>query len=88
MVFPQHFAYDAGGFLKTRICPDPHVIHGVEDAAVHGFQTVTHIRQGARNDHTHRVVQICAAHLFIDIHLQDSVCIHTYRKPSNLEIAG
>ena len=42
-------------------------MHGVKNAAVDGFQPVAGIRQGAGHDHAHGIIEICGAHLLVDI---------------------
>ena len=39
------------------------LVHRVEDAAMDGLQTVTRVRQRARHDHAHRVIEVGALHL-------------------------
>ena len=33
------------------------LFHRVQDAALRGFESVAHVRQGARDDHGHRVIE-------------------------------
>ena len=42
------------------------LVHRVEDAPMHGLQAVAHIRQRARHDHAHRVIEVAALHLVGD----------------------
>ena len=69
MVFAQHFADDSGGFFIGGVGTVAEVLHRVEDAAVHRLEPVAHIRQGARDNDAHGVVQIGGAHLGVDIHM-------------------
>ena len=41
--------------------------HRVEDAPVHRLQSVAHVRQGARDDHAHRIVEEARAHLLLEL---------------------
>jgi len=41
--------------------------HGVEDAPVHRFQAVPHVREGAGDDNAHRIVEVRTPHLVFDI---------------------
>ena len=41
--------------------------HGVQNAAMHGLQSVAHIGQRAADDDRHRIVEIRLAHLLFDI---------------------
>jgi len=69
MVLTQHFADDSGGFFIRGVGAVAQVQHRVEDAAVHRLQAVAHIRQGARDNDAHGVIQIGGAHLVVDIHM-------------------
>ncbi len=39
------------------------VVHGHQDAPLHGLQAVAHIGNGARHDHAHRVIEVRLLHL-------------------------
>ncbi len=43
------------------------VLHGVEDASVHGLQPVPHVGERAPDDDRHRVVEVAAPHLVLDV---------------------
>ena len=47
--------------LLVEVEPEP--LHRVEDAPVHGLQSVAHVRQSARHDHAHGVIEIRPLHL-------------------------
>ena len=63
VVLAEDFTDHSCTFAKFRARHEAHITHRVEDAAVDGLQTVSHIRQGARRDDRHRVVEIRDAHL-------------------------
>ena len=46
---------------------NPHIVHGVENAPVHGLQPVAYVGQRAADDHRHRIVEIRPPHLLFDI---------------------
>jgi len=50
-------------FLVGRV---PVLMHGIEDAPVHGLEAVARIGQSARHDHAHGVIEIAALHLVRD----------------------
>ena len=55
---------------RTYACSlgsEPHLLHGVENAAMHWLQSVTNIGQRAADDDRHRVVEIRPPHLLFDI---------------------
>jgi hypothetical protein len=66
MVFTDDIADDAGGFLVRLAVLVPQLVHGEEDAALYGLETVPHVRQGAPHDHAHGVVEVALAHLVLD----------------------
>ena len=65
MITTKHIADAGGGFLKWLIGGQSVFVHGVENAAVHGLQTVPHIRQRAPDDDRHGILQIALFH-FMD----------------------
>ena len=67
VIFAQHLADDAGRLFVGAVGVHAHVVHGVEDAAVHRLQAVARVGQGPRHDHAHGVVQIRAAHLVVNV---------------------
>ena len=60
-------AADLGAFAVAAIRREAEVVHGHEDAALHGLEAVAHVGQRARDDHAHRVVEIRLLHLGFDI---------------------
>ena len=64
----EHVADDTGrltrGFVRVEVELGAHI---VEDASVHGLQTVPHVGQRTRDDHRHRVVDVGRLHLLFDI---------------------
>ena len=67
MIFAHDFADDSGALARGAVGREAHLVHGVENAPVHGLQPVADIRQRAADDHRHRIVEIRPAHLFFDI---------------------
>jgi len=60
-------ADDTRAFGGRRGGPQIKVVHRHEDAALRGFETITHIGKGAADDHAHRVIQIAVTELIGDI---------------------
>ncbi len=58
MVFTHHVADDTGAFLETAVRIETQLPHRMKQAPVHRFQTIAHIRQGARRDGRHGVGHI------------------------------
>ena len=66
MVFAHHVADHARRldvFLVGRV---PVLVHRIEDAPMHGLEPVTRVRQRARHDHAHGVIEVAALHLLGD----------------------
>ena len=62
VVFTDHIADHAGGLFIGAVPVVFQLVHSVEHAAVHGFETVAHIGQRAPHNHAHRVIEIGLAH--------------------------
>ena len=54
----------SGGFVRGEVELGAHI---VEDAPVHGFQTVAHVGQGPGHDDRHRIVDVGRLHLLFDV---------------------
>ena len=67
MVLAHHVSDDAGAFARRAIRIQPHLLHGVKDAAVDGLESVANIGQRAADDDRHRIVEIRTAHLLFDV---------------------
>ena len=63
MVFADYIANHAGGFFIGFVVVVGQHAHGEQDAAVHRFQAIAHVRQRPAHDHTHGVREIGLAHL-------------------------
>ena len=66
MVLTEHFPHDAGRLLVRIVVRILDLVHRVENAAMHGFQTVADIGQRAAHDHAHGVVEVGALHLRLE----------------------
>jgi hypothetical protein len=62
VVLAHDLADDRGAFAERGRGRKPHLAHGVEDAAMDGLQAVAHVRQRARHDYAHRVVEVARLH--------------------------
>ena len=82
VVFAQHLADDTGALAVGGIRPQAHVIHGIEDAAVHRLQPVAGIGQRPRDDHAHGVIKIGAAHLLVNVNAVDCSCFQLKPPPA------
>ncbi len=71
MVAAEHVANAGGGFFEGFVVRQAVLIHGVEDAAVDGLQTVAHIGQGAANDDGHGVLDVGGRHFMHELARDD-----------------
>ena len=60
-------ADDLGALGVLLVGLEAHLLHGVEDAAVHGLEAVADVWQGAADDDGHAVVQVGPAHFFFEV---------------------
>ena len=67
-------ADDARGLLERPVRLHAGLVHPVEDAPVHRLQPVPHIRQCARDDHAHRVVEEARPELLLQVARLDAAC--------------
>ncbi len=67
MVVTHDVADDLGRLGVLLVVLEAHLLHAVEDAAMHGLEAVANVGQGAADDDGHRVVEIRPAHLVFNI---------------------
>ena len=66
VVSAHHVADHARGLDVLLVGRMPVLVHRIEDAPVHRLETVARIRQRARHDHAHGVIEVAALHLLRD----------------------
>src|SRR6056297_2975108 len=69
MELADHVADRSRGLLVPGRRRQAQLAHRVDDAPLHRFQPVTHVRQRAVQDDVHRIVQISALGVFLERHL-------------------
>ncbi len=67
VILAQHLADETRAFAVRLVGPQPHVVHGIENAPVDGLQAVTCVGQRPGNDDAHGVVQVGTTHLLINV---------------------
>ena len=75
VVTTQHGTYGVCTLSVRPIRVQVVLKHGVKNTAVYRLQPVPHIRQGAADDHAHRVVQKGLAHLFVNLYIYDLLIV-------------
>jgi hypothetical protein len=65
MIVAHDVADDLGAFTIGTARNHAAFLRGKQNSAMHRLKPVTHIRQGASDDHAHRVIKIARLH-FID----------------------
>ena len=66
VVVAHHLADDPRALRVAPRRPEAELAHPEEDAAVDRLEAVAHVRQGAADDHRHRVVEVGGAHLVLE----------------------
>ena len=72
MELTQHLADDAGGLAVGPVGPQPHLVHGVQDAAVYRLEAVAGIGQRAADDDRHGVGQVGRSDLVLHLPRYDA----------------
>src|SRR6266536_5735345 len=67
MVLAHYLADDPGALGVAALGPVPAVVHRVQDAGVDRLQAVPHVGQRTADDDGHRVVDVAALHLYLDV---------------------
>ena len=57
VILAEHVADDGRALLVGAAGDEPQLVHGVQDAAVHGLEPVAHVGQRALHDYAHRIVE-------------------------------
>ena len=81
VVGAHHLADDLGALRVRTVRPEALLLHRVEDPAVNRLQAVADIRQGARNDDRHGVLEERALHLLLYLDRFDAATRHRRRSP-------
>ena len=71
MIPAEHVADAGGGFFEGLVRGQVVLVHGVEDAPVHGLETVAHIRQRTSDDDGHGILDVRGLHLMDELALND-----------------
>ena len=71
MVFAHHVADDSGAFLEAGGGVKPQLVHRVDQAAVHRFQPVAHVRQRAGHDGRERIGEIALGQRVLEVGFLD-----------------
>ena len=64
---------DAGALEVAAVGTVTTVVHGVQHPAVHRLEAVAHLGQRSRDDDRHRVVEVAALHLDLDVDRLDPI---------------
>ena len=67
MIIAGSVAADFGAFAVAAIGGQAEIVHGHQDAALHGLEAVAHVGESAGDDDAHGVVEIRLAHFGFDI---------------------
>ncbi len=67
MVLTQHFAHHGRALFIRGATVQVQVLHRIQDAAVHGLESVAHVWDGATDDDAHCIVQIGRLHFVLQV---------------------
>src|SRR6266849_5843417 len=67
VILPHHLTDDARGLAERTIVAQPHLVHRVEDPALHRLEAVADVRERASDDDAHRVIEVRLAHLALEL---------------------
>ena len=67
MILAEHLADHLGALHVLAVVQQAHVVHRVQNAAVHRLQAVAHVGQRAADDDRHRIVEIRTPHLVFNV---------------------
>ena len=76
VVFTHHVTDDAGALVEATVRAVAAVVHGVDDAAVHWFQTIANVWQCAFDDDGNGVCQVGFAHFLVEVGALDARAAH------------
>lgn len=57
----------------SAVGPEARVVHGVQHASVHRLEAVTDLGERTADDDAHRVIDVAALHLLLDVDRFDAV---------------
>ena len=77
VILLQTFADHTGALHVLAVVEHAHVLHGVENAAMHGLEPVANFGERAADDDRHRIVEIRAAHLLFNVDGLNVRCART-----------
>ena len=77
VIFTKHFTHDTSRLLVSRVRADTHVVHRVQNASLHGLESVTCIGQGTRDNHAHRIIEIRLLHFSVNVYFSNDTEFHS-----------
>ena len=76
MELTQYLAHYSRRLLCLSGIGEAEARHTEKNSPVDRFHAVPHIRKGSRDNHRHRIVYVCTAHLLVNVHRLDSSCFY------------
>src|SRR5438132_5499961 len=77
VVLPHHVADDRRRLAERAVAAKAHLVHRPEDPPLHRLQAVAHIREGARDDDGHRVIEVGLPHLGLELDTDDALVVRS-----------
>ena len=73
VILPHYLPDHARTFIEGTLWTVSTIKHGIQDTSVNWLQSVTNIWEGTANNNGHRIVQVGAFHLLLEIDLLNFV---------------
>ena len=67
VILAEYFAGDLGALSRGAIVVQPHLVHAIKNAPVHGLEAIANVGQRSAHDHAHGVIEIRPLHLVFDV---------------------
>ena len=80
VVLAKHVTNDPRAFAVRTVWGEPQFLHRVEDASLHGLETIAGIGQRPTHDHAHGVFEVGALHLLMQGDRLNALLSHSVRR--------
>ena len=76
MELTENFSDDTCRLLGLACMPESKSVHSEKHPSVHRLETIPHIRKSTGHYDRHRIVDVRASHLLVDVHLLYPTCLY------------
>ena len=68
----EHLAYSTCALTVWCVVAHTHAMHRIQNASLHRLEPVSYVRESARNDYAHGVIEISRPHFGVKIYISNS----------------